>query len=314
MKILVVKTHAFGDSLLATPAVAGLIAAGDRVTVLTGPSSLPVWKRMSGIEGLVQSPAPCSAAKLLWWSLLNMQRGFDRVIHLGSSAGAFRWLGFLTGKKALSGGDRKIGFGIVRPAARDYCRIAGVQCSSLKPIFPVARSEFDAARRHTGSEPYVVLAPGGARNVRDFVPLKRWPMSRWAEVSLYLQAEGCRVFLVGGEQDKEEISSVTGINLAGRLSWGETAALVSGASLFSGNDSGPAHLAVAGDTPALVLFGPTDPDSLYEKGSIVPVCGTVSCSPCYANSVFPGCTGDEDCMISIDTERVIHALEEMLQR
>lgn len=314
MKTLVVKTHAFGDALLSTPAVAGLIADGDRVTVLTGPSSLPVWKRLPGIENLVQSPAPCSTLKLLWWSLLNRQKGFDRVIHLGFSSGVLQWLRFLTGQKAVSGGDRETGFGTVRPAALDYCRIAGVQCSTLKPLFPVTRSEVETAERYTGVEPYVVLAPGGARNVRDFVPLKRWPMSRWAEVSLYLQAGGHRVFLAGGEHDKEEISQVTGTNLAGKLSWGETAALVAKASLFAGNDSGPAHLAVAGDTPALVLFGPTDPESLYENGSIIPVCGTVPCSPCYANSVFPGCSGDEDCMISIDTERVLYALEEMLRR
>ncbi len=314
MKTLVVKTHAFGDSLLATPAVAALIAGGDRVTVLTGPSSLPVWKRLPGVEGLVESPAPCSAVELLWWSLLNRQRGFDRVIHFGSSNSVFRWLGFLTGRKVVSGGDRVTGFGVVRPAALDYCRIAGVQCSSLKPLFPVTPSELEASGRYTGEDPYVVLAPGGARNARDFVPQKRWPMSRWAEVSLYLQAEGYRIFLAGGMLDNAEISSVSGINLAGKLSWGETAALISRASLFAGNDSGPAHLAVAGDTPALVLFGPTDPGSLYENGSIVPVCGTVSCSPCYANSIFPGCTGDEDCMISIDTERVLHTLEGMLQK
>ncbi len=314
MKTLVVKTHAFGDSLLATSAVAGLIARGDEVTVLSGPSSLPVWKRLPGIMDIVQSPAPCSVIKLFWWSLLNRQRGFDKVIHLGSSAGAFRWLRFLAGQKVISGGDREIGFGILKPAARDYCRIAGVQFSSLKPLFPVTPLELEGSRRYTGGEPYVVLAPGGARNVRDFVPQKRWPMSRWAEVSLHLQERGHQVFLVGGEQDREEISSVSGVNLAGKLSWGETAALISMAVLFAGNDSGPAHLAVAGDTPALVLFGPTDPNALYEHGSIVPVCGTVSCSPCYANSIFPGCTGNEDCMISIDIERVIHALEEMLQR
>lgn len=309
-----VKTHAFGDSLLATPAVAALIAGGDSVTVLTGPSSLPVWERLPGIAELVQSPAPCNTAQLFLWSALNPQRGFDRVFHFGSSVNAYRWLRFLTGLKAISGGDGKTGFGVSRPAAEDYCRIAGVQCSSLKPVFPVTQLEMDSADRHTGVLPFVVLAPGGARNARDFVPQKRWPVSRWGKVSLYLQSKGFRVFLVGGQRDKSEIASVSGVNLAGKLTWGETAALISRAALFAGNDSGPAHLAVAEDTPALVLFGPTDPEALYEKGSIVPLCGTVPCSPCYANSIFPGCTFDEDCMTSIETERVLHALEGMLQK
>ncbi len=309
-----VKTHAFGDTLMATPAVAALVAAGNRITILSGPSSLPVWERLPGIQKIIKSPAPCSALKLLWWSLLNRQTNFDKVIHLGSSSAAWRWLRFLTGGDVISGGDGETGFGLIKPAAADFCRIAGVNCSGHKPLFQITPAEKAAVGKYTDNKPYVVLAPGGARNVRDFVPRKRWPISRWAEVSNNLQRRGYRVFLVGGVSDRLEIAPVDGINLAGELSWGETAALISSASLFAGNDSGPAHLSVAVDTPALVLFGPTDPDSLYEKKSIVSVCGTVSCSPCYANSVFPGCSGEEDCMKSIDTERVLYALEGMLQR
>ena len=100
-----VKTHAFGDSLLATPAVTALIEAGHTVTVLSGPSSKSVWSRLPGVENVVQSPAPCSAFKLLRWSILNMQRGYDRVIHFGSSSKAYRWLTLLTGSKVISGGD-----------------------------------------------------------------------------------------------------------------------------------------------------------------------------------------------------------------
>jgi ADP-heptose:LPS heptosyltransferase len=39
----------------------------------------------------------------------------------------------------------------------------------------------------------------------------------------------------------------------------ETKALLAGASLFIGNDSGPAHMAAAFGVPVVVLFGPSDP-------------------------------------------------------
>ncbi|MCP4646637.1 MAG: glycosyltransferase family 9 protein [bacterium] len=315
MKTLVVKTHAFGDSLLATPAVRGLVSRGDEVTVLSGPSSVEVWKRLPGISGVVESPSPCSNMKLLKWSFFNRQPGFDRVIHLGSSRAVALWLKFLTGMNVESGSSRKTGFGIQKPVAREFCRIAGVACNDdLKPVFPVTAEERECALLHTGTDPYVVLAPGGARNARDFVPEKRWPMERWADISVFLNKLGFKVFLAGGKMDVREISSVSGINLAGKLSWGETAALIASSALFAGNDSGPAHLAVSTDTPSVVLFGPTDPDSLFQKGSITAVRGNSPCSPCYANSIFPGCKGERNCMASIDTERVKTILEEMLQR
>jgi len=312
MKTLVVKTHAFGDSLLATPAVGGLVRNGDRVTVLAGPSSLPVWERFPGLAGVVLSPVPCSLPKLLRWSASHMQRDFDRVIHLGTSPGAVRWLRALTGKKVSSGISHGKCFRSELTAAAEYCRISEVECIDLKPVFQVYPNERVAAELLTGDKPYVVLAPGGARNVRDFVPEKRWPMSRWNDVSLYLQGKGFQVFLAGGTADREELSVMSGVNLAGRLTWGETAALLEGAFLFAGNDSGPAHLAVAEGTKTLVLFGPTASHTLYERGSIVAVSGTASCSPCYANSVFPGCSGEGNCMATICTESVLKALEGML--
>jgi ADP-heptose:LPS heptosyltransferase len=40
----------------------------------------------------------------------------------------------------------------------------------------------------------------------------------------------------------------------------EVMTLLSGAALFVGNDSGPAHMAAAFGLPSVVLFGPSDPE------------------------------------------------------
>ena len=48
-------------------------------------------------------------------------------------------------------------------------------------------------------------------------------------------------------------------NLAGKTSLRELAAICSRASLFVGNDSGPAHLAAAVGAPIVVLSGADDP-------------------------------------------------------
>ncbi|MGL9774148.1 MAG: glycosyltransferase family 9 protein [Sodalis sp. (in: enterobacteria)] len=47
------------------------------------------------------------------------------------------------------------------------------------------------------------------------------------------------------------------VNLAGRLSLPQLAAVIDGARLFIGVNSAPMHMAAALNTPCVVLFGPT---------------------------------------------------------
>ena len=47
----------------------------------------------------------------------------------------------------------------------------------------------------------------------------------------------------------------------------ELAGVLSFASLYVGNDSGPTHLAAAMNVPTLALFGPTDPKTLVSQGT-----------------------------------------------
>ena len=54
-------------------------------------------------------------------------------------------------------------------------------------------------------------------------------------------------------------ASIGAINLSGKTSLRESGAILAGASLFVGNDSGPAHLAAAVGTPLVVLSGADDP-------------------------------------------------------
>ncbi len=314
MRILAVKTHAFGDALLTTPAVSALVRQGHKVSVVAGPSSLPVWSRFPGLESVIYSPFPCSPVRLILWSLKNRQKGFEKAIHFGSSHSAMRWTEFIGRCPVISGADPSVGFGRVQPSAADYCRIAGVEPGSLKPVFSVTPAERKFAEEIAGGCRYAVIAPGGGKNPREFVPEKRWPVERWSSVIRYLLEKGLKVFAVGGRDEAAELSVLPCESLAGKLTWGQSAALIAEAVIFSGNDSGPAHLAVASDTEAVVLFGPTDPDSLYVKGTVHAVRSTAACSPCYSNSVFPGCSNRSSCMSCISTEDVLKTIREILSR
>lgn len=318
MRVLAVRTHAFGDALMCTPAVLAL-AAAHSVTVLTGPSALPVWNRLPGLCGVIEAPIPGNPLSLLTWSLRRRLVGFDRVVFFGFSGAMRRWLRFLTAAPVHSGSAEPLGSWETargfngRPAARAFAWIAGVDSDSIVPVFPLFADEVSTAAELTGNEPYCVVSPGGGINPRQSVPAKRWPSEGWAAVVAHLHTRGLKTVGVGGPDDSTIVERAgCTLNLAGRCAWGVTASVIARAAAFAGNDSGPAHLAVAGHVPSVVVFGPTDPGALYPEGSIVPVTPAVRCAPCYSNGIFPGCERGMVCMDSIKGSRVIEALESVL--
>ncbi|NQU65901.1 MAG: glycosyltransferase family 9 protein [SAR324 cluster bacterium] len=91
---------------------------------------------------------------------------------------------------------------------------------------------------------------------------KCWPQESFLELSEALQKAGYPVILLGSGEETEphwicENSSVKPLNLAGKLSFLETAALLEYCSLVVSNDSAVVHFAEAMKVPALAIFGPT---------------------------------------------------------
>ncbi len=117
--------------------------------------------------------------------------------------------------------------------------------------------------------PYVVFHPvtGDA--------LKNWPLSHWRKLAQMLSSErpDIRFVWVGGPSEEKQIQEILtpelekkSILLLGRP-LPEVKAVLSRAGLFVGGDSGPSHMAAALNIPALVLFGPTNPDRCAPLGS-----------------------------------------------
>lgn len=104
----------------------------------------------------------------------------------------------------------------------------------------------------------VVLAPGSVGEA------KRWPVAYFAEAAKQLAEGGTEVWIVGGPDEKPmaaEIAAHAGKGVrdfsGGRLSDGVIA--LGNASAVVANDSGLLHVAAALGTPAIGIFGPTDP-------------------------------------------------------
>ncbi len=157
---------------------------------------------------------------------------------------------------------------------------------------------------------------------------RRWPAERFSEAAGRLLARhpSLGIVLTGSRDEHPYTEGVArGIprpwrprvtNLAGRLSLGGLHALLNHAHVFLTNDSGPLHLAIHSATPTVGLFGPTRPDLVLpdiDRRRLTVLYDAHYCSPCLYHVQRPPCGGENVCMSSLSVERVVRAVETMLQ-
>jgi ADP-heptose:LPS heptosyltransferase len=77
--------------------------------------------------------------------------------------------------------------------------------------------------------------------------------------------------------------STSAVDLTGKTGLRLLPALLSSASVFVTNDSGPMHVAAAVGTPVVAMFGPTSPvrTGPYGEGHAVLARADVPCRPCF---------------------------------
>ena len=147
-----------------------------------------------------------------------------------------------------------------------------ISIENPRPYVKVAEERVKKYRKEL--KDYIVLAPG-ARYKK-----KRYPYFR--ELAELFIKSGKKVVIVGDKRDYELSKDFPGINLCGRLSLIEVLAVIKGAKLFIGNDSGLLHCARAVKTPAVQIYGGTHPTlgfSLYPDEGLVFFKG-LDCQPC----------------------------------
>ncbi len=106
-----------------------------------------------------------------------------------------------------------------------------------------------------GGQPFIAVGVGTKHALND------WGIDNWRALAGKLCRDySQRLVFVGADGDRisaDDIIRALGdraVNLCGRLNVRETAALIEGASLFLGHDSGPMHLAAATGTPLVAIF------------------------------------------------------------
>lgn len=130
-------------------------------------------------------------------------------------------------------------------------------------------------------KPVVLVFPGVGSG-----PGKEWPPGRYVKLVSHLIATyDAHVFLDGTSRDRRLCEIIAALvrpcrNLAGRHSTAALFVLIKLADLVIASDSGPIHIAGATGTPAVAIFGPTDPRIWAPKASCLRILRTSDCRPC----------------------------------
>ena len=348
MRILVMLLLPIGDTLFATPALHALRERypGARITALVYPSNKGVLHNNPDVDDFLLWPGRADwpwlgALARLFWKLRRAR--FELSIEFNTFTWWLTWLCAIPRRSALelprlwwllprAGGRWRR-----RHAVEHFCdpvRRLGIPVEDMRlRIEPNAmeKAHARALLDEYGVKPGDLLvgmhAGGNALWGR-----KRWGVEGFSHVAGALSGRpGAWIVLMGGKDDARlsaaiaTRSSARIINVTGRTTLDETAALIACCSLFIGNDSSLLHIAAALRTRVVGLYGLTDPRSYRpwvpggrEWVDYAVVRSTLPCACCFT---FPGgmtlaawircpfCPG----MQAITPEQVLEAAERLLR-
>ncbi len=115
---------------------------------------------------------------------------------------------------------------------------------------------------------YVVIVPGARWWTKE------WPLAHYAQLVRKITADGTFVVLAGGPDDATKGAQIAEaaqcskvLDMTGKTSLRELAALIKGCSFYISADTGPLHFAAALKKPLVAMYGPTKADRTGPYGS-----------------------------------------------
>lgn len=339
MNLLVLAPNWLGDAVMALPAIADLRRhfAAARLTVGGRPSVAPLFAMAPGVDDVLALPSRAGRGAFDWAPEADRIRGgaFDTAVLLPNSFGSawmLRHAGVPERWGAATDFRRPLLTRAVRRPGRRLHQAAYYQAMVAAlgvPNGPCHARLHPPATRVTclPEGRYVVLAPGAA-----YGTAKQWPPDRFAALAAQLLASHVAVVLVGSQADQATCGAIAAragaapaapaapggtadgtprlVDLSGRTSLAELAAVLAGAAAVVSNDSGAMHLAGAVGAPVVAVFGATDErrtaplTSGPDAQAPAIVAARAFCRPCLLRE----CPIDHRCMTRISPAMVAEAV------
>jgi ADP-heptose:LPS heptosyltransferase len=329
-RVLVARLDSEGDVLLAGPAVRA-VAASAEVVLLVGPRGrqaaalLPgvtdtlIWRAPwidpspdpvdpSDVDGLVATvrAARVDAAVVLTsfhqsalpLALLLRLAGVPRIAAISED-----YPGSLLDVRHRVDGDLPEAERGLSVAAAAGFRLPPGDDGRLRlrgPLPPVDQL--------VGTGRYVVLHPGAS------VPARAWSPDRCAGAVDALVAAGRRVLVTGGPEEMALTKQVAGpaVDLGGRTSFAELAAVLAGADAVVVGNTGPAHLAAAVGTPVVSLFAPVVPAARWAPYRVPTVLLGDQAARCRGTRATVCPVPGHPCLDTVTPQAVVAAVDELV--
>ena len=273
-QILVIRLGALGDFVLSFGPFAAIRAhhPGAHISLLTTAPYAELAERAPWFDAVLIDRRPAAWEVLGLLRLRRQLRGFDLVYDLQTSfrssayfvlAGHPPWSGIAPGC-ALPHANPKRDFMHTLERQREQLAMAGIadfpapDLSWLTGVAP----RFDLPAR------YALLVPGAAPHRAA----KRWPAERFGELGKHLLARGIVPVVLGTTREGPLAATIRrscpgAIDLIGRTTLLDIAAIATDAEIAIGNDTGPMHLAAAVGCRCVVLFSSaSDPALTAPRG------------------------------------------------
>lgn len=261
MNILVIKLGALGDFVQGFGPYAAIRAAhpGARITLLTTPPFAGLARAAPWFDQVWDDGRPDWTNIPAVWRLARRLRAgrFARVYDLQTSPRSSKYRFFVGLRAEWSGVARGASHPHANPdrnamhtvdRQREQLQMAGITA------FPAPALDWLDADLSAFALPerFALLLPGASPTR----PGKRWPLERFAELARALPMPSV---VCGGKAEAPlgaALAAEAGaLDLTGRTSLFQLAAIARRAALAVGNDSGPTHLAAAAGCRTLALFG-----------------------------------------------------------
>lgn len=325
-KILIIQTASLGDVILSTPLVEKLhhFYPNAKIDFILKYGYEGVLRRHPYIHHvIVWDKTEKKYSRLLELIKIVRNNKYDLVINVQRFASS----GLIT---ALSGAKIKVGFS-KNPLSLFFTKRIkhkiGVSDNNpheternLKLIEHITDSSSFKIKLHPLKHHFAKVSQYKTLQYITVSPASLWftkqyPKQKWIDFLASLDSE-LVVYLLGSGNEKElcnqiisESNHTNSINLAGKLSFLESSALMETAIMNYVNDSAPMHMASAMNAPVAAIFCSTVPEfgfgPISDNSFIIQTKQKLKCRPCGLHGYKKCPKGHFDCANTIDNQQLL---------